>query len=68
MLRNRLILKLLALGFASVSLSACSQPAICDGTAEARDALNAALLVDGGDQSVVAGAQLLSIMDAGCRS
>jgi hypothetical protein len=56
-----LILPLLASGCVTAS-----PVAVCDGTVEARDALADALLVDGGNQSVVAGARLLSVMDAAC--
>lgn len=56
-----MILPLLASGCANVS-----ETAICDGTERLRDAHTAALLADGGPQSQVTGARLLSALDAGC--
>ncbi len=46
--------------------SGVSEPAICDGTATARTEHAAALAADGGDLSVVTGARLIKLMDAGC--
>lgn len=43
-----------------------NEAALCDGTKRARDAHTAALLADGGAQSVVTGANLIGILDAGC--
>ncbi len=43
-----------------------SETAICDGTERLRDAHTEALLADGGPQSQVTGARLLSALDAGC--
>ena len=40
--------------------------AICDGTAQSRTAHAAALVVDGGPQSLVTGALLIQQIDAGC--
>jgi hypothetical protein len=40
--------------------------AICDGTLVARDNLTVSLLEDGGPRSRVAGAELISKLDAGC--
>lgn len=40
--------------------------AICGGTHAARTAHTEALLQDGGDQSVVTGQRLISLIDAGC--
>lgn len=40
--------------------------AICDGTRGARAAHAAALAEDGGDLSVVTGARLIGLIDAGC--
>ena len=40
--------------------------AICDGTTQARTAHAAALADDGGDLSVVTGARLIRLIDAGC--
>lgn len=52
-------------------LAACtplppSDAAGCRGVADAADALNTSLLADGGPQSLVAGANLLSLLDAWC--
>ncbi len=41
--------------------------AICDGTAQSRTDHAAALAKDGGDLSVVTGARLIGLIDAGCR-
>ena len=41
--------------------------ALCDGTASARKTHAAALAADGGDLSVVSGARLIAMIDAGCR-
>lgn len=41
-------------------------PAICDGTTDARTDHAAALAQDGGDLSVVTGARLIRLLDAGC--
>ena len=40
--------------------------AICDGSQAARKAHAAALVEDGGDASVVTGARLIAMLDAGC--
>jgi hypothetical protein len=50
-------------------VTACApapRSAICAGTERERDALNVALLADGGPRSLVAGADLLAVLDAGC--
>lgn len=51
-------------------LSSCgnapSNAAICDGTAQSRTAHAAALVEDGGPQSLVTGALLIQQIDAGC--
>ena len=47
-------------------LSAPSNNALCDGTAQARTEHAAALASDGGDLSVTTGARLIKLMDAGC--
>jgi hypothetical protein len=39
---------------------------ICDGTAQSRTAHAAALVADGGPQSLVTGALLIQQIDAGC--
>jgi len=43
-----------------------SSEAICDGTAQARTEHAAALAVDGGPRSLVTGARLIKMIDAGC--
>lgn len=48
-------------------VSGASGNALCDGTEAARREHAEALAVDGGDRSVVTGAQLIRLMDAGCR-
>ena len=47
-------------------VSAVSEVAICDGTAQARTKHAAALAVDGGPLSLVTGARLIKLTDAGC--
>ena len=47
-------------------VSAPSNNALCDGTAQARTEHAAALAADGGDLSVTTGARLIKLMDAGC--
>ena len=47
-------------------VSVASSGAICDGTKSARTAHAAALAQDGGDLSVVTGAHLIRLLDAGC--
>lgn len=44
-----------------------SSNALCDGTAAARTKHAAALAEDGGDKSVVTGATLIRMIDAGCK-
>ena len=44
-----------------------SDAVLCQGTLEERDALRAALLADGGDQSVITGAILLRSMEDVCK-
>jgi hypothetical protein len=46
--------------------TAISKPAICNGSERARNAHAEALLADGGDLSVVTGAELLALLDAAC--
>jgi len=48
-------------------VSAVSERAICDGTASARREHAAALAVDAGPRSMVTGARLIRLVDAGCR-
>lgn len=47
-------------------LNAASGNAICDATEAARSEHAAALSADGGDMSVVSGARLIRMIDAGC--
>lgn len=47
-------------------VSAVSDAAICDGTASARREHAAALADDGGPRSLVTGARLIKMIDAGC--
>jgi len=47
-------------------VSASGNRAICDGTVQARTAHAEALAQDGGDLSVVTGAHLIRLLDAGC--
>ena len=44
-----------------------SDAVLCQGTLEEREELRAALLADGGDQSVVSGAILLRTMEDACK-
>lgn len=48
-------------------VSVASNSAICDGTTAARSEHAAALADDGGPRSVVTGARLIRLVDAGCR-
>lgn len=48
-------------------MSVASNSAICDGTASARTKHAAALAEDGGNLSIVTGANLISMLDAGCK-
>lgn len=57
-----LILTLLLSGCAT----APNDSAICNGTAQSRTAHAAALVADGGPQSLVTGAFLIQQIDAGC--
>ena len=57
-----LTLTLLASGCAN----APNDSAICNGTAQSRTAHAAALVADGGPQSLVTGAFLIQQIDAGC--
>jgi hypothetical protein len=47
-------------------VSAVNSNAICDGTFSARAKHAAALAIDGGDASVVTGANLIMMIDAAC--
>lgn len=51
---------------ASGCVSAVSGNAICAGTEQARTEHAQALAIDGGPLSLVAGARLIQILDAGC--
>lgn len=57
---------MIPLFFVTGCVSVGSSEAICDGTASARTEHAAALAVDGGDMSVVTGARLIRLLDAGC--
>ena len=46
--------------------AAPNNTAICNGTAQSRTAHAAALVADGGPQSLVTGATLIQQIDAGC--
>ena len=46
--------------------SVASEPAVCDGTEAARREHAAALASDGGPMSLVTGARLIQLTDAGC--
>lgn len=63
-------MKLMSLTALPLLVSGCgivlSDSAICDGTADLRTQHAAALVVDGGPQSVKTGAQLIETIDAGC--
>ena len=48
-------------------VNAVSGEAVCDGTVSARTEHAAAPAVDGGPRSLVTGARLIKLMDAGCR-
>lgn len=47
-------------------MSAANGEALCDGTEAARTAHAAALAEDGGDKSLLTGARLIKLIDAGC--
>lgn len=47
-------------------VSVASDAALCGGTEAARREHAAALAADGGDRSVLTGARLIRLMDAGC--
>lgn len=62
-----LVLTLLVSGCSEDQLKLqTSSNAMCDTLAEPIDTLVAALLVDGGDQSIIAGDRLVAGFDAGC--
>jgi hypothetical protein len=53
--------------FSGGCVSAQNDSAICDGTTAARSEHAAALADDGGPRSMVTGARLIRLVDAGCR-
>lgn len=57
---------MICLSFVSGCVSAASDAAICGGTEAARREHAAALALDGGDRSVLTGAKLIRLVDAGC--
>lgn len=57
---------LLGIGLTTGCTAATDTNALCGGSADARNAHTAALLADGGDQSVLTGARLLALLDAAC--
>ena len=63
-MRTKLLAAILPF-FVTGCVSAASAPAICDATATARVDHAAALAYDGGDRSVVTGARLIRMIDAG---
>jgi hypothetical protein len=62
----RLLLAMTLLSCVSGCVSAVNSNAICDGTFSARAKHAAALAIDGGDASVVTGANLIMMIDAAC--
>ena len=66
MMRVTTFLAMILLLPAGSCVNVASQGAICDGSAQARTEHAAALAQDGGDLSVVTGARLIRIIDAGC--
>lgn len=60
------LLAMICLSFVSGCVSAASDAAICGGTEAARREHAAALALDGGDRSVLTGAKLIRLVDAGC--
>ena len=63
MLRHLKVTPLFLIG----SCMSVQSGAICDGTLQSRDRLTVALIEDGGPESRMAGASLISQLDAGCR-
>ena len=64
------VLTALTLMMLTVPIAGCvtvQSAAICDGTLEARDMLNEALLDDAGPRSQVAGSILIQQLDRGCQ-
>ena len=63
---RKTILALTLIWPAAGCVSVASNSAVCDGTRAARSAHATALADDGGPQSVVTGARLIGLIDAGC--
>ena len=63
----RLLLAMTLLSCVTGCVSAVNSSAICDGTASARTKHAAALAEDGGNSSIVTGATLIRMLDAGCK-
>ena len=63
---QRLLLATILPFFVTGCVSAVSERAICDGSARLRTDHAAALAQDGGPLSVVTGARLIRVLDAGC--
>lgn len=66
MLKFILATTLLWLATGCVRETPASGDAMCEGTRRARADLAAALVLDGGDGSVVAGDRLITLIDAAC--
>ena len=66
--RQRLTLLMLPVALVSgcASVTPTSDSALCDGTRQARADLAAALADDPNDRAVIAGADLIDKLDAGC--
>lgn len=62
MLRHLKVMPLLLIG----SCVTVQSTGICDATMQSRDRLTVALIEDGGPESRMAGASLISQLDAGC--
>jgi hypothetical protein len=65
-MKKMTILAVILLLPAGSCMNGASEAAICDGTAAARTAHAAALAAGGDDASVVTGAALIRLLDAGC--
>lgn len=55
------------LSFVTGCANVANNSALCDGTASARTKHAAALAEDGGNLSIVTGATLIRMLDAGCK-
>lgn len=60
------LLLMIQMSLVSACVNSVSEPAICSATVALRKAHAAALVADGGDKSVVTGANLLEALKAGC--